>query len=40
LLRKKYGLDADGIHASVREFVMQSRLKAVPPVATLKTKDA
>jgi 1-deoxy-D-xylulose-5-phosphate synthase len=39
-LRKKYGLDADGIYASVRDFVMQSRLKAVTPVATLKTKDA
>ena len=40
LLRKKYGLDADGIYASVREFVMQSRLKAVPPVVNLKAKDA
>jgi 1-deoxy-D-xylulose-5-phosphate synthase len=40
LLRKKYGLDADGIYASVREFVMQSRLKAVPPVVNLKMKDA
>jgi 1-deoxy-D-xylulose-5-phosphate synthase len=40
LLRKKYGLDADGIYASVREFVMQSRLKAVAPVVNLKAKDA
>jgi len=40
LLRKKYGLDADGIYSSVREFVMQSRLKAVPPVVNLKAKDA
>ncbi len=40
LLRKKYGLDADGIYASVREFVLRSRLKAVAPVLNLKAKDA
>ncbi len=40
LLRKKYGLDADGIYTSVKEFVMRSRLKAVAPVVNLKTKDA
>ena len=40
VLRQKYGLDADGIYAKVRDFVMQSRLKAVAPVVALKTMDA
>jgi 1-deoxy-D-xylulose-5-phosphate synthase len=40
VLRQKYGLDADGIYAKIRDFVMQSRLKAVTPVAVLKTMDA
>ncbi len=40
VLRKKYGLDADGIYASVREFIEKSRLKAVTPVAPLRAKDA
>lgn len=40
VLRRKYGLDADGIYASVREFVGKSRLKAVAPLASLKVKDA
>jgi 1-deoxy-D-xylulose-5-phosphate synthase len=40
VLRQKYGLDADGIYAKIRDFVMQSRLKAVAPVAVLKTMDA
>jgi 1-deoxy-D-xylulose-5-phosphate synthase len=43
LLRKKYGLDADGIYAKVKEFVERSRLKAVAPVVSvsgLKSKDA
>src|SRR5512146_1544773 len=39
-LRQKYGLDADGIYASVRNFVEKTRLKAVAPVASLKIKDA
>jgi len=39
-LRKKYGLDTEGIYASVKDFVMQSRLKAVTPVVSLKAKDA
>jgi 1-deoxy-D-xylulose-5-phosphate synthase len=42
-LRKKYGLDADGIYTKVKEFVERSRLKAVAPlpsVAALKSKDA
>jgi 1-deoxy-D-xylulose-5-phosphate synthase len=41
-LRKKYGLDADGIYARVKEFVERSRLKAVAPMAAvtaLKAKD-
>jgi 1-deoxy-D-xylulose-5-phosphate synthase len=40
LLRQKYGLDADGIYASVKEFVEKSRLKVVAPVASFKAKDA
>jgi 1-deoxy-D-xylulose-5-phosphate synthase len=40
VLRQKYGLDADGIYKSVRDFVEKSRLKAVAPVANLKIKDA
>jgi 1-deoxy-D-xylulose-5-phosphate synthase len=43
VLRKKYGLDADGIYQSVRDFLDRSRLKAVAPVvsvASLKAKDA
>ena len=40
LLRQKYGLDADGIHATVREFVEKSRLKAVTQVVNLKAKEA
>ncbi len=40
VLRQKYGLDADGIYRSVKEFVEQTSLKAVPPVASLKMKDA
>lgn len=39
-LRRKYGLDADGIYETVREFVEKSRLKAISPVATLKVKEA
>ena len=40
LLREKYGLDADGIRRSVKEFVERTSLKAVAPVASLKSKDA
>jgi 1-deoxy-D-xylulose-5-phosphate synthase len=39
VLRQKYGLDADGITASVRDFVEKTSLKAVAPVANLKSKD-
>ncbi len=39
VLRKKYGLDADGIYASVKEFIERSRLKAVASVASLKAKE-
>ena len=42
-LRKKYGLDADGIYSTVREFAEKSRLKAVAPFVSLgsvKAKDA
>ncbi len=39
-LRQKYSLDADGIHAKVKEFIEKSRLKAVAPVASLRAKDA
>jgi len=40
ILRRKYGLDADGIYASVKEFVEKTSLKAVAPVAAIRTKDA
>ncbi len=40
VLRQKYGLDADGIYAKIKDFVMRSRLKAVAPVAVFKTMDA
>ena len=40
VLRQKYGLDADGIYASVKAFVEKTRLKAVAPVALIRTKDA
>ena len=40
VLRQKYGLDTDGIFASVRDFVEKTSLKAVSPVANIKTKDA
>jgi 1-deoxy-D-xylulose-5-phosphate synthase len=43
VLRKKYGLDADGIYTAVRGFVEKSRLKAVTPVSslgTIRAKDA
>jgi 1-deoxy-D-xylulose-5-phosphate synthase len=40
ILRRKYGLDADGIYASVRKFVEDTSLKAVAPVAAIKSKDA
>jgi 1-deoxy-D-xylulose-5-phosphate synthase len=39
-LRHKYGLDADGVYASVKAFVEKTRLKAVAPVASFKMKDA
>jgi len=40
VLRKKYGLDAEGIYASVKEFIESSRLKAVASVAPLRTREA
>ncbi len=39
-LRQKYGLDVDGIYATVKEFINRSRLKIVAPVASFKAKDA
>ena len=39
MLRQKYGLDADGIYASVKRFVEKSRLKAVAPVAPFRAMD-
>jgi 1-deoxy-D-xylulose-5-phosphate synthase len=38
-LRKKYGLDADGIYAKVKEFIASTRLKVVAPVANIRTMD-
>jgi 1-deoxy-D-xylulose-5-phosphate synthase len=40
VLRQKYGLDADGIYASVKTFVEKTRLKVVMPVANIRAKDA
>jgi 1-deoxy-D-xylulose-5-phosphate synthase len=40
VLRQKYGLDADGVYASVKRFVEKARLKPVSPVATFKMRDA
>lgn len=37
VLRQKYGLDADGIYASVKDFVEKTSLKAVAPVSNIKT---
>ncbi len=39
VLRKKYGLDADGIYRKIREFIEKSRPKTVPPIANIKTMD-
>jgi 1-deoxy-D-xylulose-5-phosphate synthase len=39
-LRQKYGLDAEGIYASVKEFIERSRLKVVAAVSPLRTRDA
>jgi len=40
VLRQKYGLDRDGIFASVKDFMEKTSLKAVSPVASIKTMDA
>ncbi len=40
VLRQKYGLDAEGIYASVKKFIESSRFKAVATVAPLRAKDA
>jgi 1-deoxy-D-xylulose-5-phosphate synthase len=40
VLRQRYGLDADGIFAAVKDFVGKTSLKAVAPVTNIKTKDA
>lgn len=39
VLRAKYGLDADGIYVSVREFVNSTRHKTVAPVANIRAMD-
>ena len=36
ILRKKYGLDADGVYNSVRKFMDETSLKAVAPVTNIK----
>jgi 1-deoxy-D-xylulose-5-phosphate synthase len=40
ILRQKYGLDAEGIVRSSRDFMEKTSLKAVAPVASIKTKEA
>lgn len=39
VLRRKYGLDADGIYASVKEFMASTRIKAVAPVVNIRAMD-
>mgnify|MGYP005838516265 CR=1 FL=1 len=39
VLRRKYGLDADGIYASVKEFMAGTRIKAVAPVVNIRAMD-
>lgn len=39
ILRQKYGLDADGIYASAKEFVASTRLKAASPVSKVRAMD-
>jgi 1-deoxy-D-xylulose-5-phosphate synthase len=39
VLRKKYGLDVDGIYTKVKEFVEKTRPKAVTPVANIRAMD-
>ncbi len=40
LLRKKYGLDTDGIYSKVKEFIRRSPVKTPSSAAGLKAKDA
>lgn len=40
VLRKKYGLDADGIYLAVKNFLEKTRLKVLAPPAPLRAKDA
>lgn len=39
-LRHKYGLDADGVYSSVKDFVEKTSLKAVAAISSIKIKDA
>ncbi len=39
ILRQKYGLDADGIVASVKDFVEKTRLKVVAPAVNIRAMD-
>jgi 1-deoxy-D-xylulose-5-phosphate synthase len=39
VLRRKYGLDAEGIYSSVRDFIEKTRLKAVAPVTQIRAMD-
>lgn len=39
VLRHKYGLDADGIYISVKEFMASIRIKAVAPVVNIRAMD-
>ncbi|HTG01508.1 MAG TPA: 1-deoxy-D-xylulose-5-phosphate synthase [Nitrospirota bacterium] len=40
ILRQKYGLDAEGVYASVKGFIEKTRLKPIAQVTTLKMRDA
>ncbi len=39
VLRRKYGLDAEGIYASAREFLASAKLKTVVPVSSIRAMD-
>jgi len=39
VLRRKYGLDAEGIYASAREFLASAKLKTVAPVSSIRAMD-
>jgi 1-deoxy-D-xylulose-5-phosphate synthase len=39
VLRRKYGLDAEGIYASAKEFLASAKLKTTAPVSSIRAMD-